>query len=157
MVTGRQVVLTLEHPIDAADVELLVTDNGRGVATSLNEPELFRLVLEAGTYDYAIGEPIDLSVTLTYSGGFEETLTFADHRGPILGFEQLDGELAQYTHITTADCSDAGPITLRRDEVRAMEYRKVAGWSGSDPNAACTGRTGRTRSSDCHLAHTDYS
>jgi hypothetical protein len=101
-ISGRQVRLELEQPIDASDVELFFTHDGRGTDTAvISEGEhQFELSIEADKPEYIAGEPIEVSGALLSVGD----VTLSGHVGPMFGIEQLDGDIRHYPGPFVAMC-----------------------------------------------------
>lgn len=124
---GQAVVLSLATPVLASDVESYLTSTGTGIDWVENDSGTFQLELEGGAADYAVGEPIDITASLLYTGAtdvLEVTGNFTV--APVFGIEQLDGDLLMGPGPFLAICPRSEE--LRRDEPVQRTYKMPTWW-----------------------------
>jgi hypothetical protein len=137
MVTWRQLRLTLNEPVSAADVDLIFMHNGGSGDNVQRSAHVLDLDLDAAKRTFGIDEPVDVAAAVTYRG--EEGAV--DVSGFNVGFrvEQLDGPVSLISGPTTAACVSQGEFalgearTVSLDDAYLVHARTFSPEYASDP------------------------
>lgn len=129
---GQRVQLTLNAPIDSADVEGQFMVSGRGTDWTETEAGWFGLDITADKSEYLANEPIDVEAKLTYQGPSQVIGVTGSGSGLIqFAIEQLDGNL----YLGQGSTDDCSSYELTSDSPLRQQYVKAHGYDAADPNA----------------------
>jgi hypothetical protein len=128
--TGRSVEIELAEPIRTDEVELFVTQDGRGIDYALPRDGVYQFGLEIGSsgLEYAEGEAIEVSSALVSS--VDVTLNCGGPH-PRIAMEQLDGPLTFSPGPFLLGCPP--PIDLRTDESLMSNFMPAV-WAFATPH-----------------------
>ena len=130
--SGRQVRIDLAAPLDWTEIEQVFLEDGRGTASQHTDAGDFELELTAGASEYAAGEPVDISASVTYRGPAESvTVTGVGDLVNGFGIRQIDGPISIGPGWDEPCVQDE----LENGVPQVEPYRKSGGWSPDDPLA----------------------